>query len=123
MATVADVRIRSSRRAEAFLLALAVAIAVAAYALVGLGATGGVPANVWFYGIGTTSLALAGHVALRAWARAADPVLFPAAFALNGVGLAMIYRLDLGGPKRAPRRTTRRASSRGASSGWLSPCS
>ena len=96
MATVADVRIRSSRRAEAFLLALAIAIAVAAYALVGLGATGGVPANVWFYAIGTTSLALAGHLALRAWARAADPVLFPAAFALNGVGLAMIYRLDLG---------------------------
>ncbi len=95
MATVADVRIRSSRRAEAFLLFLAVTIAVGAYALVGLGATGGVPANVWFYGLGTTGIALAGHAALRTWARAADPVLFPAALALNGVGLAMIYRLDL----------------------------
>ncbi len=95
MATVADVRIRSSRRAEAFLLVLAITIAVGAYMLVGLGTTGGLPANVWLYGIGTTSLALAGHAALRTWARAADPVLFPAALALNGVGLAMIYRLDI----------------------------
>ncbi len=95
MATVADVRVRSSRRAEGYLLVLAVALAIGAYALVGLGATGGLPANVWFYGLGTTFLAVAGHGALRRWARAADPVLFPAAFALNGMGLAMIYRLDL----------------------------
>jgi cell division protein FtsW (lipid II flippase) len=95
VATVADVRIRSSRRAEGFLLAFAIAIPVSAYVLVGLGATGGLPANVWFFGLGTAALAIAGHGALRAWAPAADPVLFPAAFALNGVGLAMIYRLDL----------------------------
>lgn len=95
MATVADVRIRSSRRAEGFLLAFAIALPVSAYALVGLGATGGLPANVWFFALGTACLALGGHGALRKWAPAADPVLFPAAFALNGVGLAMIYRLDL----------------------------
>lgn len=95
MATVADVRIRSSRRAEGFLLAFAIAIPISAYALVGLGATDGLPANVWFFALGTACLAIAGHGALRAWAPAADPVLFPAAFALNGVGLAMIYRLDL----------------------------
>jgi len=95
VATVADVRIRSSRRAEGFLLAIAVAIPVTAYAIVGLAVTGGLPANVWFFALGTVCLAIAGHGALRAWAPAADPVLFPAAFALNGVGLAMIYRLDL----------------------------
>lgn len=95
MATVAEVRIRSSRRSEGFLLVFAVAIAVGSHALVGIGVTGGIPADAWIYAVGAVALALAGHAALRVWAPAADPVLFPAALALNGLGLAMIYRLDL----------------------------
>jgi len=95
VATVAHVRVASSRRAEAYLLALAVAVVVGAYALVGYNAAGGVPANVWIYGGGTIALAVAAHAALRSWAPAADPVMLPAAIALNGLGLAMIYRIDI----------------------------
>lgn len=95
MATIAEVRVRTGRRSEALLLCISVLVVVSAEALVGLGATGGLPANVWIFAGGTAALALGGHVALRYWAPAADPVILPVALTLNGLGLAMIYRLDL----------------------------
>ena len=95
MAVVADVRVRSSRRAEAALLALAVAVAIAAYALVGLGAINSLPRHFWPVAVGTVAVAVGAHLALRRWAAAADPVLLPTAIALNGLGLAMITRIDL----------------------------
>jgi len=43
-----------------------------------------------------TVLTTAGaHIAVRRFAPYADPVFFPAALALNGLGLAMIYRVDI----------------------------
>jgi cell division protein FtsW (lipid II flippase) len=95
VATVADVRVRSSRKAEAILLALAVSVTVAAYCLVGLGASNRLPPDVYLFSAGSLILAFGAHVALRRWAAAADPVILPVAFVLNGLGLAMIYRIDL----------------------------
>ncbi|MBN2176303.1 MAG: FtsW/RodA/SpoVE family cell cycle protein [Demequinaceae bacterium] len=63
--------------------------------LVGVGATGGLPPNVYVLGLGTVVAATGAHLALRRWASAADPVILPVTLALNGLGLAMIYRLDL----------------------------
>jgi cell division protein FtsW (lipid II flippase) len=42
------------------------------------------------------ALALVCHIVVRVWAPYADPVLLPAVVALNGIGLAMIHRIDLG---------------------------
>jgi len=95
VATVADVRVLSSRRAEAVLLALAVAVTVSAYCLVGLGATDHLPPDVYWFSAGSVVIAMGAHMALRRWASAADPVILPAALTLNGLGLAMIYRIDL----------------------------
>src|SRR5659263_611000 len=96
MATVQPHRVRVGRSVELGLLVLALAIGVAAYALVGIGATGAVPANVLGYGLGMTVIALAMHLVLRIRAPFADPVILPVVVALNGIGLAMIYRRDLG---------------------------
>ncbi|MEN1974262.1 FtsW/RodA/SpoVE family cell cycle protein [Cellulomonas sp. P4] len=95
MATVEAHRVRAGRGTELGLIAVALVIAVSAYALVGLGATDELPADVLGYGAGMAGLALLVHVVLRWRAPYADPVILPVVIALNGIGLAMIYRIDL----------------------------
>ncbi len=86
---------RKRRGAELFLLMLAVVIGVCAYALVGLGRDGSVPTDIFEYGGGLVALAVVCHVVVRLMAPYADPVILPAVVALNGLGLAMIRRIDL----------------------------
>ena len=95
MATVRPHDVRPGRGVELGLLALALALGVGAYALVDLNITGTLPAGFGWYAAGLTALALALHVVLRFRAPYADPVILPAAVALNGIGLAMIHRIDL----------------------------
>ncbi|MGJ9456570.1 FtsW/RodA/SpoVE family cell cycle protein [Actinotignum sp. GS-2025e] len=115
MSTVVPPRTRRGRWPEITLLLLAGAIGVGAYYLVwtGLGNTGagnaGAPATgADAAGAGTAALppsfalvvgagaalVFACHLLIRALCPYADPVLFPCAIALNGLGLAMIYRVD-----------------------------
>lgn len=96
MATVETTEVRPGRGAELGLLVLALALGIGAYALVGLQLTGELPGRFYVYSIGTVVLAGAAHVLLRFKAPYADPVILPIAVALNGIGLAMIFRLDLG---------------------------
>ncbi|WP_435769667.1 FtsW/RodA/SpoVE family cell cycle protein [Nocardioides sp. SYSU DS0651] len=86
---------RRRRGAELFLLILALVVGIGAYAAVGLGVEGEVPTNLIGYGGWLTVLVVAAHVAVRIVAPYADPVLLPVVAALNGLGLAIIHRLDL----------------------------
>jgi len=86
---------RRRRGAELFLLVLALAVGVGAYASVGLGVEGAVPTDIVGYGGWLTGLIIAAHVVVRFVAPYADPVLLPVVAALNGLGLAVIHRLDL----------------------------
>jgi len=86
---------RRRRGAELFLLVLALAVGVGAYAAVGLGVEGQVPAGIVGYGGWLAALIIAGHIVVRIVAPYADPVLLPVVAALNGLGLAVIHRLDL----------------------------
>jgi cell division protein FtsW (lipid II flippase) len=86
---------RRRRGAELFLLFLALAVGVGAYAAVGLGVEGTVPPNIVGYGGWLTGLVVGAHVVVRFTAPYADPVLLPVVAALNGLGLAVIHRLDL----------------------------
>ncbi|THI97584.1 FtsW/RodA/SpoVE family cell cycle protein [Nocardioides sp.] len=86
---------RRRRGAELFLLILALVVGIGAYASVGLGVDGEVPADLIGYGGWLAVLVVAGHVAVRMVAPYADPVLLPVVAALNGLGLAIIHRLDL----------------------------
>ncbi|HWJ10473.1 MAG TPA: FtsW/RodA/SpoVE family cell cycle protein [Nocardioides sp.] len=86
---------RRRRGAELFLLVLALVVGIGAYAAVGLGTDGEVPTNLIGYGGWLTALTVAAHVAVRMVAPYADPVLLPVVAALNGLGLAIIHRLDL----------------------------
>ena len=87
---------RRRRGAELFLLVLALAVGVGAYAAVGLGVEGEVPTDILAYGGWLAGLVVVAHVVVRFVAPYADPVLLPVVAALNGLGLAIIHRLDLG---------------------------
>lgn len=93
---------RKRRGAELFLTALAVFIGVSAYCAVGLGVTGKVPAGAVTLALALVVLALVTHLIVRKVAPYADPVLLPLVIALNGLGLAMIYRVDLARGARDP---------------------
>jgi cell division protein FtsW (lipid II flippase) len=95
MATVTPHPVRPGRGPELVLLVIALAIGVGAYAIVGLATAGSVPADIVGYSAGLVALAVGMHVVLRWRAPYADPVILPVVVALNGLGLAMIYRIDL----------------------------
>jgi cell division protein FtsW (lipid II flippase) len=87
---------RRRRGAELFLLLLSLVVGVGGYAAVGLGVNGSVPTNIVGYGGWLVALCVGCHVVVRIFAPYADPVLLPIVAALNGLGLAVIHRIDLG---------------------------
>src|SRR6478735_9287785 len=86
---------RRRRGAELFLLILALLVGIGAYAAVGLGVDGEVPADLFGYGAWLAALLVIAHLVIRFAAPYADPVLLPVVAALNGLGLAVIHRIDL----------------------------
>ncbi|MEV3989132.1 FtsW/RodA/SpoVE family cell cycle protein [Streptomyces sp. NPDC049837] len=91
-------RTHKRRGVELSLLIGAVLIAVYGYVGVGLARSGAVPPDAAAYGAGLGLLALLAHLAVRFRAPYADPLLLPIAVLLNGLGLVLIYRLDLETP-------------------------
>lgn len=83
------------RNLELALLLAAMGLTGAALALVQLGAVGELDVTMLGYSAGLGVLALTMHVILRITAPDADPFLLPIAVTLNGLGVAMIYRLDI----------------------------
>ncbi|MEW2524605.1 FtsW/RodA/SpoVE family cell cycle protein [Streptomyces sp. NPDC047071] len=94
-----EVRVPPRRRGtELALIVVAVLLSVYGYCDVGLARTGSVPPGAAGYGAGLGVLALLAHLAVRLRAPYADPLLLPIAVLLNGLGLVLIYRLDLETP-------------------------
>ncbi len=85
---------RRRRGVELVLLLVGLAVGIGAYAAVGLGLDGTVPADIVGYSGWLAGLAIGAHLVVRFTAPYADPVLLPVVTALNGLGLAVIYRVD-----------------------------
>lgn len=83
------------RNVELLLLLFALLISSGAILLVQLGAIGEIRPEIFTYSAALALLALVMHVALRLVASEADPFILPIATVLNGIGIAMIYRLDI----------------------------
>jgi len=85
------------RRTELVMLMFALALVLFAWASVGLGLKGtlppGLPGGVLIF----AAVVLGAHFAVRRFAPYADPLLLPLAAVLNGLGIVMIYRLQLSG--------------------------
>ncbi|MFI8351086.1 FtsW/RodA/SpoVE family cell cycle protein [Streptomyces sp. NPDC085596] len=97
-ATAPSSRLPRRRGVELALIVLAVLLSVYGYCAVGLARTGAVPPGAVGYGAGLGGLALLAHLAVRLRAPYADPLPLPIAVLLNGLGLVLIYRLDLQTP-------------------------
>jgi cell division protein FtsW (lipid II flippase) len=85
------------RNLELLLVLFALAIDAGAIMLVQLGALGHVDLSLLSLAGGLGVLVLIMHFALRIVASEADPFILPIATVLNGLGIAMIYRLDIAG--------------------------
>ena len=95
MATVEPGGVRRGRGRELVLLVLAVALGLGAYVAVAMASQGSLPPDLYISAGALVLIAVVLHLLVRYFAPYADPVLLPVAVALNGIGLAMIYRLDL----------------------------
>lgn len=104
MTTVTVAPARPNRRGtELVLLLFAVVVATAALSAVVLAHDNRITATVGYLSGGFLAVYLIAHLAVRKLAPAADPLLLPIMALLNGLGLAMIYRLDLAYADRARR--------------------
>ncbi|MBT2497793.1 FtsW/RodA/SpoVE family cell cycle protein [Agromyces sp. ISL-38] len=83
------------RNLELGLLLVACIINAGAIVLVQLGALGRVDTQLVLLGAGLSALVFGLHICMRFVARDADPFLLPIATVLNGLGIAMIYRIDI----------------------------
>jgi cell division protein FtsW (lipid II flippase) len=82
------------RTTELGLMLLAVIVTGGAYALMALGRTASLPANIGPFLAVVMTLLMVAHLATRWRARGADPVLLPVAALLNGLGYVFIARVD-----------------------------
>ncbi|MET4159117.1 cell division protein FtsW (lipid II flippase) [Agromyces sp. PvR057] len=83
------------RNLELWLLLVACLINASSIVLVQLGALGRIDTQLVLLGAGLSVLVFGLHIAMRFVARDADPFLLPIATVLNGLGIAMIYRIDI----------------------------
>ena len=100
-------RIPTGRGAEIVLLIFAVAVVAAAEAVVEATRDGRISQHVATYAAVALGVALITHLTVRFTARYADPILVPCVVLINGLGLVMIHRLDLGLRQSARESGTR----------------
>ncbi|MBN9619524.1 MAG: FtsW/RodA/SpoVE family cell cycle protein [Actinobacteria bacterium] len=89
-------RVPTRRNTELLLLVFAVFIVVSAEAAVEAAQDGRFSSRLATYAAVPIVVGLVTHLLIRRVARYADPLLLPIVVLLNGLGLVMIHRLDLG---------------------------
>ncbi|MBK8447378.1 MAG: FtsW/RodA/SpoVE family cell cycle protein [Micropruina sp.] len=87
---------RKRRGVELVMLVLAMGLVTGAFVLTNLNLYGQLPEQWWWGVAGYVGIGLIAHAVIRWRIPYADPLLFPLVYLLNGLGLAMIYRLDQG---------------------------
>ena len=97
------------RGTELLLLAFAAGMMTIALVLVEGNQEQQLTMQIVYYGLAYLALFGVAHLAVRRWARYADPLILPCVSLLNGIGLVMIHRIDLAAAEsgaRADRQVT-----------------
>ncbi len=87
---------RKLRALEIFMLLFALFIGAAAIALIDLALVGSIQTTLYIPAIAYAVSVFVLHLVVRWVAPDADPLIIPIATLLNSLGIAMIYRIDLG---------------------------
>ena len=95
MATVSINPVRPRRFLELILMLLALAVGIGGYVITSINRTGEPPENLGLHIGILLTIAILAEIGVHFLAPYADPVILPVAVALTGMGLAMIYRIDL----------------------------
>lgn len=85
---------RKRRGVELLLLLLAQSFGYAGWIITNVNLYGELPATLVTVGAIWYAMGLAAHLVVRFLLPYADPIILPIVFLLNGLGLAMIYRID-----------------------------
>jgi cell division protein FtsW (lipid II flippase) len=91
-----EIRVPTRRAAELVLLVFAIGIVFAAEAIVEATRDGRINSHLLIDSVVPLGAGLIAHLVIRRVAPYADPLLLPIVTLLNGLGLVMIHRLDLG---------------------------
>ena len=83
------------------MLAFATVLVTGAFMLVEANQEQELTFRIFWYGFAYLTLFAIAHWAVRRWAPYADPLILPCVALLNGLGLVMIYRIDLAMTERA----------------------
>lgn len=83
------------RGTELLLLGFAAFIVIIAFVLVEANQDQELTIAVLWYGLAYFAIFGVAHLAVRRWAPYADPLILPCVALLNGIGLVVIYRIDL----------------------------
>ncbi|GAA1657725.1 cell division protein FtsW [Citricoccus zhacaiensis] len=86
---------RPRRNTELVLLLLGLCIGTGASLLAGLGMDREITSDYWVQAAVLAIMSLVFHLVLRLRARYADPYILPIVVTLNGLGIAMIHRIDV----------------------------
>ncbi|MGX7823720.1 FtsW/RodA/SpoVE family cell cycle protein [Actinokineospora sp. 24-640] len=89
------------RGTELLLLGFAALLVSIALMLVEVNGEQQLTVRIVWYGLAYLALFGVAHIAVRYWAPYADPLILPCVAVLNGLGLVMIYRIDLALAERA----------------------
>ncbi|MGQ0839946.1 FtsW/RodA/SpoVE family cell cycle protein [Actinokineospora sp.] len=99
----ADGAAPTRRGTELLLLGFAAFVVSGALMLVEANQEQTLSLRIFWYGVAFLGLFGAAHMAVRKWAPYADPLILPCVALLNGLGLVMIYRIDLALTEKALR--------------------
>ncbi|MGH4031869.1 FtsW/RodA/SpoVE family cell cycle protein [Actinomycetota bacterium Odt1-20B] len=86
---------RHRRRMEALLLCFVAAITIGGQIYTGLSMTGRLPNGISGFAASVVLFLFVAHVAVRRFAPYADPLILPLGALLSGLGLVLLYRLDV----------------------------
>jgi cell division protein FtsW (lipid II flippase) len=86
---------RKRRNIELLMIAYALIITLGAYAIIDQTVNGVPPPQLLVIALSSALAALAAHLVVRWRIPYADPIILPCVIVLNGLGLAMIHRIDL----------------------------